>query len=111
MIAIITPWAILVNTFSSGKNTSITYEFYNPSAVARQLAFGQLPIKLCYADVIKPREAITSGLDLDKVVQLPPDVDTSNIDLSTWVPTSYTSHGGKNGGVNYLQRLPIHIGI
>jgi len=63
MMAIITPRMILVNTFSSGKNTSITYEFYNPSAVARQLAFSQLPIRLCYADVIKPRESITSGLD------------------------------------------------
>jgi hypothetical protein len=52
-----------VNTFGSGKNTNITYEFYNTSAVSRQLAFGQLPIKLCFADVIKPRETITSGTD------------------------------------------------
>jgi hypothetical protein len=85
-----------VNTFSSGKNTSITYEFYNPSAVARQLAFGQLPIRLCYADVIKPREAITSGLDWDKVVQLPPDADTIDIDLSTWVPTSFITESYKS---------------
>jgi hypothetical protein len=63
MMAIINPWVIPVNTFGSGKNTSATYEFYNPSALARQLAFGQLLIKLCYADVIKPRETITSGLD------------------------------------------------
>lgn len=35
MMAIFTPQAIPVNTFSSGKNTSITYEFYNPSEVAR----------------------------------------------------------------------------
>jgi hypothetical protein len=38
MIAIITPRAILMNTFSSGKSTSITYKFYNPSALAHQLA-------------------------------------------------------------------------
>jgi len=62
MMAIITPRAIPLNTFGSGENTSATYEFYNPSALARQLAFGQLPIKLCYADVINPRETITSGL-------------------------------------------------
>ena len=68
MMAIITPRAIPVNTFSSGMNTNITYEFYNPSVVARQLAFGQLPIRLCYADVIKPREDITCGFDWDKVV-------------------------------------------
>ena len=83
MMAIITPRAIPANTFSSGKNANSTYEFYNPSAVARQLAFGHLLIKLCYADVIKPREAITSGLDWDKVVQLPPDADTIDINLST----------------------------
>jgi len=35
MMAIITPRAILVNNFSSGKNCNPTYEFYNPSALAR----------------------------------------------------------------------------
>jgi len=63
MMTIITPRVILVNTFGSGNNTSATYEFYNPSALARQLAFDQLLIKLCYADVVKLREIITSGLD------------------------------------------------
>jgi len=67
MMAIITLWAIQVNIFGSGKNTNVTYEFYNPSALSRQLAFGQLPIKLCYADVIKPRETITSGLEWIRV--------------------------------------------
>jgi hypothetical protein len=68
MMAIITPKAIPVNTFGSGKNTNTTYEFYNPSVVSRQLVFGQLPIKLCFTDVIKPRETITSGSDWSKVV-------------------------------------------
>jgi len=63
MMAIITPRAILVNTFSSGKSSNPTYEFYNPSALARQLAFGQLPIGLSYADVVRPRETISSGLE------------------------------------------------
>jgi len=63
MMAIITPRAIPVNTFGIGKNSSPTYEFYNPSALACQLGFGQLPIRLCYADVVKPRETITSGLE------------------------------------------------
>jgi len=67
MMAIITPRAIPVNTFGSSKNSSATYEFYNPSALARKLAFGQLPIKLCYVDVIKPRETIPSGLDWIRV--------------------------------------------
>jgi hypothetical protein len=95
MMTIITPRAIPMNIFSSGKNTSITYEFFNPSAVSCQLALGQLPIKLYFADVIKPRETITSRLDWDKIVQLSPDVDTTDIDLSTWVPTSFITESYK----------------
>jgi hypothetical protein len=95
MMTIITPRAILVNTFGSGKNTNITYEFYNPSAVSCQLAFGQLPIRLCFADVIKPRETITSGSDWSKVVRLSPNVDTTDVDLSTWVPASLISESYK----------------
>jgi hypothetical protein len=52
-----------VNNFGSGKNIHTTYEFYNPSTLARQLAFGQLPIRLCYAVVVKPRETIATGLE------------------------------------------------
>jgi len=75
MMAIITPRAILVNNFGSGKNTNTTYKFYNPSALARQLGFGQLPIKLYYADVVKTREVITSGLEWIRIAQLQPDAD------------------------------------
>jgi len=85
MMAIITPRAILVNFFSSGKTSNLTYELYNPSALARQLAFGQLPIALCYADVVNPRETITNGLEWIRVAQLPPNADTSDIDLSAWI--------------------------
>ena len=72
MMALITPRAIPVNLFGSGKTSVQSYEFYNPSALARQLAFGQLPIALCYADVIKPKETITSLLKWTQVAQLPP---------------------------------------
>jgi len=81
MMAIVTPRAIPVNFFGSGKASNLTYEFYNPSELARQLAFGQLPIALCYADVVKPREIITSGLEWIRIAQLPPNADTSDIDL------------------------------
>jgi len=54
MMALITPRVILVNSLGSGKTSNQTYEFYNPSALARQLAFSQLPIALCYADMINP---------------------------------------------------------
>jgi len=63
MMAMITPRAISVNPFGGGKSTNTTYEFYNPSAVSRQLALCQLPIKHGYANVVKPRETITSGLE------------------------------------------------
>ena len=96
MMAIINPRAIPVNTFGSGKNTNATYEFYNPSTLSRQLAFGQLPIKLCYADVIKPRETITTGIDWIRVAQLPPDADIVDIDLSTWVPASFITESYKS---------------
>jgi hypothetical protein len=95
MMAIITPRAILVNNFGSGKNTNTTYEFYNPSAQSRQLAFGQLPIKLCYANVVKLRETITSGLKWIRVAQLQPDADTAEVDLSAWVPTSFITQSYK----------------
>jgi len=45
-------------------------------ALARQLSFGQLPIKLCCADVVKPRETITSGLEWIRIAQLQPNADT-----------------------------------
>ena len=89
MMANIAPRAILVNSFGSGKNVNTTYEFYNPSALARQLAFDQLPIRLCYADVVKPRETIISGLEWIRIAQLQPNADTTDIDLSTWVPSLF----------------------
>ena len=105
MMAIITPRAIPVNTFGSGKNTNITYEFYNPSAVSRQLAFGQLPIKLCFADVIKPRETITYGIDWNKVVRLSPDADTTDVDISIWTPASFITESYKQWWREWREQL------
>jgi len=95
MMEIITPRAIPVNNFGSGKNTNTTYEFYNPSALSCQLAFSQLPIKLCYADVVNPRETITSGLEWIRVTQLLSDADTADIDLSALVPISFITESYK----------------
>jgi len=105
MMAIITPRAIPVNTFGSGKNSHITYEFYNPSAVSRQLAFGQLPIKLCFADVIKPREIITAGTEWSRVVRLAPDADISNVDLSAWSPASFITESYKQWWQEWKEQL------
>jgi len=88
MMAIITPRAIPVNFFGSGKASNLTYEFYNPLALARQLVFGQLPIALCYADLVNPRETISSGLEWIRIAQLLPNADT-DVDLSTWIPALF----------------------
>jgi len=105
MMAIITPRAISVSLFSSGKTSNLTYEFYNPSTLARRLAFGQLPIALCYADVVKPRETITSGLECISVAQLQLNADTSDIDLSAWVPTLFITQMYKQWWAEWKEHL------
>ena len=104
MMAIITPRAIPVNFFGSGKASNLTYEFYNPSALARQLAFGQLPIALCYADVVKPRETITSGLEWIRIAQLPPNADT-DVDLSAWIPALFITQAYKQWWEEWKEHL------
>ena len=79
-----------MNFFGTGKASNVTYEFYNPSTLARQLAFDQLPIALRYAYVIKPRETITNHLEWISVAQLPPNADT-DVDLSAWVPALFNT--------------------
>jgi len=105
MMAIITPRAISVNFFGSGKASNLTYEFYNPSALACQLAFGQLPIALCYVDVVKPREIITSGLEWIRIAQLPPNSDTSDIDLSAWIPALFITQAYKQWWAEWKEHL------
>jgi len=94
-----------VNFFGSGKASNLTYEFYNPSVLARQLAFGQLPIALCYADVVKPREIITSGLEWIRIAQLPPNVDTSDIDLSAWILALFITQAYKQWWAEWKEHL------
>jgi len=105
MMAIITPRAVPVNTFGSGKNTNPTYEFYNPSVLARQLAFGQLPIRLCYADVVKPRETITSGFEWIRIAQLQPNANTIDIDLSAWIPALFITQLYKQWWEEWMEHL------
>jgi hypothetical protein len=105
MMAIITPRAIPVNNFGSGKNINTTYEFYNPFALAHQLAFGQLPIKLCYADVVKPREIITSRLEWIRIAQLQPHADMTDIDLSAWVPALFITQSYKGWWEEWKEHL------
>jgi hypothetical protein len=104
MMALITPRVIPVKFFGSGKTSNQTYEFYNPSALARQLAFGQLPIALCYADVIKPREAITNLLEWIRVAQLPSSADT-DADLSEWITALFITQAYKQWWEEWKEHL------
>jgi hypothetical protein len=79
---------ILPATFTSGRDHP-SYEFYHPSAVARQLGFGQVPIQLFFADKVQAREIIKSGLSYNRVENLQPDV--SDIDLIDWRIAPLTS--------------------
>jgi hypothetical protein len=72
---------------------------------SHQLAFGQLPIKLCFADVIKLREAITCGMDWSRVVRLSPDVDTTDVDLSIWTPASFIIESYKQWWREWREQL------
>jgi len=46
------------------------YEFYNPSFVARQFGFGQLPPQLFFKNILKPQEDISEVLEAGRVFQL-----------------------------------------
>ena len=104
MMALVTPRAIPVNFFGIGKTSPQTYEFYNPSTLACQLAFGQLLIALCHADVIKPRETITSLLEWIRVAQLPSSADT-DVDLSEWVLAAFITQAYKQWWVEWKEHL------
>jgi len=103
-MVLVTPRAIPVNFFGSGKTFIQTYEFYNPSALACQLAFGRLPIALCYANVIKPRETITSLLEWIRVAQLPSSANT-DVDLSEWVPAAFITQAYKQWWAEWKEHL------
>jgi hypothetical protein len=75
-------------SFTSGRGLP-SYEFYNPSAVARQLGFGQVPIYPFFANKIQARDAVKSGLIYNRLKDLEPDVST--IDLSNWLIAPITS--------------------
>jgi hypothetical protein len=62
LIASITP-GILPAGFFGGKAHLTSYEIYYPSLAAHQLAFGQVPIKQFFANAIKPREILSTGLE------------------------------------------------
>lgn len=76
---------LLPTGIASGRSQHPSYEFYNPSACARQLGLGQLPIGLFYADKLRAREPVRSVLDFDRIMQLADNIpigDFADLDLA-----------------------------
>ena len=73
MKEIISPRILPVN-FTTGKDIH-SYEFYNPSVVARQLGFGQVPPSLFFVGKVQFREALDSALSYGRLKDLEPDVN------------------------------------
>ena len=80
---------ILPVDFFTGRSRRPSYEFYYPSIAARQLGFSQLSIHLFFADLVKPRETVTNGLEYDRLKNMMPDAET--IDLEGWLISSFTT--------------------
>src|SRR5688572_18331392 len=85
---LIKPGILPANLFS-GKDAP-TYEFYNPSAAARQLGMGQLPIQVYFAGRVKFRDGLTTGLDYSRVRDRILDSNTTSL-------SSHSNFGGPNG--------------
>ena len=54
---------LLPTGLGSGNRQYCSYEFYYPSAVARQLCFGQLPPSLFYVGRVQARAAVGNALE------------------------------------------------
>ncbi|RLN09941.1 hypothetical protein C2845_PM11G17080 [Panicum miliaceum] len=93
---------ILPANFFSGKD-SPTYEFYNPSVAARQLGFGQLPIRVYFAGQAKFRDELTKSLDYNRLCNLVPD--SSTIDLNNWTVASFAVQQFKLSWAEWKQYL------
>ena len=67
-----------------------TYEFNNPFFVARQFGLGQLPPRLFFKNILKPREGISDALEASRVFQLGSDLPSFS--LHDWVRASFSSN-------------------
>jgi hypothetical protein len=84
----ITPGILPVNIFG-GRNQQRSYEFYYPLIAARLLGFGQVPVQLFFANLVKPREIVKTALEYDRLKKLAPDAET--VDLDGWTISSFST--------------------
>jgi hypothetical protein len=73
---------------------------------SRQLCFGQVPARLFFADWVKPRETVSSGLEYDRLKNL--ILDAENIDLEGWIISSFTTRPSNSGGQNGVFTSSVH---
>ena len=66
-----------------------TYEFYNPSFVARQFGLGQLPPRLLFRNTLKSREGISEMIEASRVFQLGSDLPS--LCLHEWTRASFSN--------------------
>jgi len=67
-----------------------TYEFYNPTFVARQFGLGQLPPRLFFRNTLKPREGISEIMEASRVFQLGSDLPS--LCLHEWTRATFSSN-------------------
>jgi hypothetical protein len=61
---------VLPAEFHHGRSLNPTYEFYNPNMAARQLGCGQLPPKLFFSEMIRPREELKDSIQQIRIFEL-----------------------------------------
>ena len=67
-----------------------TYKFYNPSFVAHQFGLGQLPPRLFFRNILKPREGISEMMEASRVFQLVSDLPS--LCLYEWTRATFSSN-------------------
>lgn len=80
-----------------------SYEFYNPSIVARQLGFGQLPPGLFFANKLRPREVVTQPLEFLGIQQF--EVALPQINAEGWKCGPFSSNLFKSWWQEWAQHL------
>jgi len=85
---IISP-GILPVDFVPSRFHNPSYKFYYPSVAARQLGFGQLPLKAFFSDIIKSRDMIGSSTEYNRLKNLKPNAGT--LDFSSWAVHHFTT--------------------
>ena len=73
-----------------------TYEFYNPSFVARQFGLGQLPPELFFKNILKPREGISEVMEASRVFQLGSDIPSFLTGQKSPSLPTFLTPSGKN---------------